>query len=154
MYFEIKDLKNINKVSYLKEFLPTHDRYQAINFNNIDFYNFEKYTKNTIEFRSPNATTEEVVWQNNINTLSKLLLTSAGNLIDTEYLDYKLENEFISPSSEYFLYNEINLKNALEFVDIIFDNNLDKVYFLRQYLKEFQKTYCYESAVTSKKFVR
>ena len=34
-------------------------------------------------------------------------------------------------------YNEINLKKAIELGDLIFDNNLDKVYFLRQYIKSF-----------------
>lgn len=33
------------------------------------------------------------------------------------------------------LYGEIFLPEALEFSDMIFDNNLDKVYFLKQYLK-------------------
>ena len=30
------------------------------------------------------------------------------------------------------------LKKAIELGDLIFDNNLDKVYFLRQYLKSFE----------------
>lgn len=37
------------------------------------------------------------------------------------------------------MYNRINLPLALELVDMIFDNNLDKVYFLRQYLKNYQE---------------
>ena len=36
------------------------------------------------------------------------------------------------------LYDEIYLDQALELADILFDNNLDKVYFLRQYLKPFK----------------
>ena len=50
-------------------------------------------------------------------------------------------------------YNEtINLKQALEFCDLIFTNNLDKVYFLKQYLKSFKiRTEPYYKA---KKFTR
>lgn len=36
------------------------------------------------------------------------------------------------------LYDEIYLEQALELCDMIFSNNFDKVYFLRQYLKSFQ----------------
>lgn len=35
-------------------------------------------------------------------------------------------------------YDEIYLEQALELCDMIFTNNFDKVYFLRQYLKSFQ----------------
>ncbi len=59
-------------------------------------------------------------------------------LIDEEFLDYKLENNRIS-ATELNMYNRINLPLALELVDMIFDNNLDKVYFLRQYLKNYQE---------------
>ena len=31
------------------------------------------------------------------------------------------------------------LEQAVELADLIFDNNLDKVYFLRQYIKSFEK---------------
>lgn len=31
---------------------------------------------------------------------------------------------------------DINIPKALEFVDLIFDNNIDKEYFLTQYLKK------------------
>ena len=38
-------------------------------------------------------------------------------------------------SNDRFDYNKIYLDSALELSDIIFDNNLDKLYFLRQYVK-------------------
>ena len=44
-------------------------------------------------------------------------------------------NKFKKQSS--LEYNSINLNKAIELADLIFDNNLDKVYFLRQYLKNF-----------------
>ena len=46
----------------------------------------------------------------------------------------KVEN-IISNISAYSL---VYMEQVLEFVDLIFDNNLDKIYFLRQYLKSFK----------------
>ena len=46
-------------------------------------------------------------------------------------------------------YDEIYLEQALELCDMLFTNNLDKVYFLKQYLKSFQvleKNYDYAKA--------
>lgn len=37
-------------------------------------------------------------------------------------------------------YNKIYLEQALEFADLIFNNNIDKIYFLRQYLKSFESS--------------
>ena len=52
------------------------------------------------------------------------------------------------------MHDEVNLQNVLEFVDLVFDNNLDKIYFLRQYLKDFQNGYKINSAVKAKSFVK
>ena len=35
-------------------------------------------------------------------------------------------------------YSNVFLEEALELCDMIFDNNLDKIYFLRQYLKYYE----------------
>ena len=53
-----------------------------------------------------------------------------------------------------YLYNEINLKDVLEFVDLIFDNNLDKLNFLRQYIGDFRGMYEVERNVYKRKFTR
>ena len=42
--------------------------------------------------------------------------------------------------------NKIYIDDALEFVDLIFDNNMDKIYFLRQYIKSFEVSDEYERA--------
>ena len=147
-------------------------KYTAINFYNVDYnYPDEQYEKNTIEFRSPNATTNAIIWQNNINAFTKMLLSARNKNIDEDFLDYKLAHDFVPfrenryeynefwqmnvpiPGNEY-TYNVINLKSVLEFVDLVFDNNLDKVYFLRQYLKDFQDGYNLKAATKAKKFTR
>ena len=135
--------------------LPTNDRYVALNFRNVDFYNpGNRYKKNTLEFRSPNATTNAVVWQNNINAFAKMLVASRDKVMDEEFLDYKLKHEYLPYSGNEYMYNDVSLKNVLEFVDLVFDNNLDKIYFLRQYLKDFQENYGIKTAVVAKKFVK
>ena len=48
--------------------------------------------------------------------------------LDEYFLDYKLEKE----PDKFTL-----LPKALELADIIFDNDLDKMYFLKQYKKDF-----------------
>ena len=48
--------------------------------------------------------------------------------LDEYFLDYKLEKE----PDKFAL-----LPKALELSDIIFDNDLDKMYFLKQYKKDF-----------------
>lgn len=74
--------------------------------------------------------------------------------MNEDFLDYKLDQDFKPFRGNEYLYDEINLKNALEFVDLVFDNNLDKVYFLRQYLKNFQDNGGLKKTVMAKRFVR
>lgn len=132
--------------------IPNHSRYQALNLCNIPFTILETQKKliNTIEFRFPNASSSEVIWQNNINAFAKMLLTAKNKLIDEEFLDYKIEES----KDEYINYDFIDLKGALEFVDLVFDNNLDKTYFLRQYFKNYQENYNKNRLVRAKKFIK
>lgn len=128
----------------------------ALNFDNADFYDdFVKYDDNTLEYRGYNGCKNAVIWQNNINASTKMQVASKNKMMNEDFLDYKLEYEFNFYSrNNAYLYNEINLKNALEFCDLVFDNNLDKIYFLRQYLKSFQDNYGLKEAVKAKMFVR
>ena len=48
--------------------------------------------------------------------------------------------------------NDIYLDEALELCDLIFNNNFDKVYFLRQYLKSFEINRKYN--IKTENFVR
>ena len=50
----------------------------------------------------------------------------------------KRRRENIDKYSYLEWYEEIYLDQSLELADMLFDNNLDKIYFLRQYLKSFQ----------------
>lgn len=150
--FIIDRQSDLVKISH---YLPRFDRYHAINFSNVLFYSpNDNSVKNTIEFRSPNATTNAIIWQNNINMFAKILMSSKRKKIDVDYLNYELKYDFISYKGNEYMYNTINLKKALEFVDLVFDNNLDKVYFLRQYIKNYQDGYGLQNTVKAKKFTR
>lgn len=151
-------IKNLNSSDLLIDVLlelPVNKKNLALSFYNVKLCSSKTVMqRNTIEFRSPNATTNEVIWQNNINTFTKMLVSAKNKTIDEDFLNYKLNNEYLSYRENEYMYSEVNLKNALEFVDLTFNNNLDKVYFLRQYLKDFQENYGVKKTIAAKKFVR
>lgn len=124
----------------------------AINFLNVNnLESFDHY--NTIEFRCPNATLNPVIWQNNLNLFTKLIMRCKSE-VDSLLID-KRHDELVKNGipDNLKLYNEtINLRQALEFCDLIFTNNLDKVYFLKQYLKSFKISI--EPYYRAKKFTR
>ncbi len=130
-----------------------HTKYGAINFGHVQGYSMDKMTTgSTVELRCPNGTSEEVIWQNNINAYAKMQESCRKQLIDEDYLDYKIR--FFEEKKDKFYQNEVILKTALEFVDLVFDNNLDKMYFLRQYIKNFQSGADAREAVFAKSFIK
>ena len=104
-------LNKINQAKYLYEieWILPYERNGAVNFNNIDFSPYPSREKQTIEFRSPNSSTNPTIWQNNINTFSKILVSSKEHVMDEAFLDYKLKNELDNLIERYN-----NLKNILE----------------------------------------
>lgn len=135
---DYKSLKDNH--SSLESIISTisHQRCQAVNFKNVSKKNCNDfYTNNTIEFRCPNGSLDPAIWQNNVNLFVNILLYSKSSNYDDNVIQNRRninEDKF----SDLKWYNEIYLQQALEFCDLIFSNNFDKVYFLRQYLKSFQ----------------
>ena len=88
--------------------------------------------KNTIEVRCPNGTLNAKVWQNNINFFIKLLLYSASSYYDKDLIDKKIKDY----KYKYLIdYSDIYFGDAEELMNLIFDSDDDKLYFLNQYLK-------------------
>ena len=113
-------------------------RYNCVNLSNI--YDFDKYRSyNTIEFRSANGTIDPVIWQNLINLYCHLLMYARNHLFDLDKI-MKKEKELKFPMFEYDNYKYLDIIGACELSDLIFNDNLDKVYFLRQYLKNNVET--------------
>ncbi len=122
--------KIISKLSF--------SRYQAVNFKNVSVYNCNSIMeKNTIEFRCPNGSLNSAIWQNNVNFFVKLL-TYSRNISFNDDLVQKRHQLNLNRFSDLKWYDEIYLEQALELCDMVFTNNFDKVYFLRQYLKSFE----------------
>ena len=108
-------------------------KYSAVNLEEVkDADKFAEY--NTIEFRNPNGTLEPIVWQNYVNLLTKLLKYCKSDNFNNDIID-KRNILNLSDAVNYRNYSLINIEQAIELSDLIFDKNIDKIYFLRQYLK-------------------
>lgn len=112
---------------------------QVITGEGISFKKFrsnEEDIGNTIEIRCPNGTLDPIIWQNNINFFTRLLLSSHEDKCDEELLDYLLRKK---EKHEYELSNfdKTDLKKAILLSDMIYDDEVHKLLFLKQYLKLF-----------------
>lgn len=127
VYYDIDDvIKGLNVV-----------KYKAINFVNVKNPKQVEY-KNTIEVRHPNGTKNSIIWQNNDLLILRTMLYAKSPDFDREtILRRKRINERQGISFE--RYSEFQLDTALEFADLIYTNNLDKIYFLNQYIKPKKK---------------
>lgn len=130
-YYSKKDYENyfeiLNKINF--------DKFLCVNFKNFKDGSKER-KNNTIEFRCPNGTLDEVVWQNNLNLFVHILEYCKSNGFNDEIINRrKYLNKNVIYNLDY--YNRIDVEMALEFADLIFTSNLDKVYFLRQYIKNY-----------------
>lgn len=127
-------IRNVYKVNVYKSLEEiknaTIDRYYGINFKNAK--NFELGDKNTIEIRCPNASLNPIILQNNVNVILKMIEKCNDDNFDIEDTNTQEYNY-----REIYTYENIDYENAIEFSELIFDNNLDKLYFLRQYFKDF-----------------
>lgn len=125
---------------------------QSVNLEAF-FHDYTTLKKdNTIEFRFPNGTLNPIIWQNNINVFTKMMLYIKNGYVNQEILDarivnnHKLKSIILQQTTSKHLfpfellnieqYENIDLEQALEFSDLIFDNNLDKLYFMKQYFKD------------------
>lgn len=147
-----KNKRRINKSNCFEELLdviPFFDKNQSICFKNLDFEGYYEFY-NTIEFRFPNSSSEEVIWQNNINVLGKLLMYACSESFDKHLVDYRL---FVLDQSRFNkrMYESLQLDLALEFADLIFTDTLDKVNFLKQYYKLYRED---NNKIHAKKFVK
>lgn len=110
-------------------------RSQVINFNHVDIDSDFRFG-NTIEFRGGMGTLDCVIWQNYINFYLSFIKYCKSDSFNHDIVDkrYSCVNDKFCNLR---FYNEIYIEQALEFVDMIFDSNIDKIYFLRQYFKSF-----------------
>lgn len=120
----------------------------AVNFGNVSKGDYDKFCSyNTIEFRCPNGSLNPAIWQNNVNFFVKLLIYSRNSSFNDDLVQQRYQLN-LGKHVDLKWYDEIYLEQALELCDMVFTNNFDKVYFLRQYLKSFE--ICKENEVYPK----
>lgn len=130
--------KDVNKLFELvddKFFIYTDQKYLGVSFFHVK--NRDIKEKNTIEFRSPNSSKNPIIHQNNINLLVKTLSYCKSSSFNDDIVSKRLISN-CDYNLNLDLYNEIYLQQALELADLLFKNNKDKVYFLRQYFKSYE----------------
>lgn len=131
-------LLNKNKINIknIHEYFPDYKR-SAIDFTRTYDLRREKRC-NTIEFRCPNGTLDYIIWQNNINFFIKLLsrCNKGGNfdIIDKYIKEQKFATGNLND------YQKINIDKAIVLSDFIFNKEEDKKNFLKQYIKNNQKS--------------
>ena len=109
---------------------------------------FSYNVSNTIEFRSPTLTLNPIIWQNNVNLITKLLLSASSANFDDELLDYAFNLE----KNKTLIGDSYSDEKAFELCDLVFDNDFDKYCFLRQYYKDFDNPAKKEAMAKSKPF--
>lgn len=132
-YNILLNMNDISNIELIKWFFYC-DKTYSINFLNITSFSEPKY-KNTVEFRAANGSLDPIIWQNYLNLYIKMVQYCKSKTFNKELVMnriYKVQNDF----SKLKTYRKIYLEQALEFCDLIFDNNQDKIYFLRQYIKD------------------
>ena len=145
-YYDEKKIMPTREYNFQDNFTET--RYHAINFGNIsDYESFAEY--NTIEFRLANGTLNPIIWQNLINFYISLLAYAKSNNFDKDTI-LKRDNKR-DYNSKLHTYNKLYYEEAIELCDLIFNKNIDKIYFLRQYMKDKEVSY-HPTLVKSKKF--
>lgn len=130
-YNEYKNNLLVPREEIIKKVTVTRNRGVSLKY----LLSYERPDINTIEFRCPNGTLNPIIWQNNTSLFVKLLEYSKNPNFDNNTIQIrhkKRENIY----SKLNKYNIIYLKDALELSDLIFKNNLDKIYFLKQYIKK------------------
>ena len=134
----------------------------AFNFRNFNFAKFifpslGDIENDHMEFRNFNSA-DPIVVQNNIDLCTHILLAVIEGRIDEEYVlaeyeKYKkkrynfdyfcgvLDSATTGPQYNRLLngFNKVKMDKALKLADMIFDSDISKYYFLKQYLKLYSK---------------
>ena len=121
-------------ILHLKGMLQISDSAAVEAFSNQKRYGiaFKYLSKNLIEFRTPNMTSDPIYWQNYINTFYHLLSCSVKSKYDKQEVD-----RYIEEYSKIFILESYEMQReekAKKFVKTIFESTVDKSNFMHQYL--------------------
>lgn len=148
----------LDRMEFLKNFINDDARKLVINAfpkeikpgflkkNGLSFYkmldklDYSKYEyDNVVEIRTPISTLDTIIWQNYVNFFVHLLLYCKSDKYDDDILE-KRKNKINNIVLDINNYDYIYVEQALELCDMIFNNNRDKIYFLKQYIKGFDES--------------
>lgn len=118
----LKGALSIGMVSAVEMF-SDNKRY-GVSFKNDD--------RGLVEFRTPNATSNPILWQNYITMFYYLLEFSTSNKYNNEEV-----NKYIEEFHKFYLLEGYELEKrdkALKFSNMLFTNSVDRVLFMHQYL--------------------
>ena len=112
-------------------------------FTNMKKYGLNlKTAKKLVEFRTPNGNTNYELWLNYVNTFYHILKTVKNGRYDKELVDDYIVNYNKYKDETFTLFNHdfnLDMDKCLEFVNLIFDDDMDKIYFLKQLLTTKQE---------------
>lgn len=147
-----------------RDFVASELRFRPVfNFRDFDFNKLQygiagdlPSSADHFEVRCFNGTLKPEIAQNNINLITKIVVAVVEGNIDKDYInaEYKrykkkrynfdrfcamldTEEEIAQYNRLLDGFNKVKMEKALKLADMIFDNELDKYYFLKQYLKLF-----------------
>lgn len=118
----LKGIKQYDNTYILELF--TNNKRHGISFKNIP--------KDLIEFRTPNMTSNPILWQNYITFFYYLLDYVKNNKINMKEIDEYIDNFYKMFILEYYSLEKKD--KAIELTKKIFSKNIDKIHFMHQYL--------------------
>ncbi len=119
----LKDRLNRFDDDYILESYSDNKRYGVV---------FKTKDPGLIEFRTPNATSNPILWQNYITAFYYLVKLTLDRRITNKQLDEYINNF----NKTYVLesYEQLREEKALELAKRMFPKKLDEIYFMHQYL--------------------
>lgn len=109
------------------------NEYKKLMTNQIPFYYEEQLNTpiSIIEFRTPNGTDNAVLWQNYINTFYFIMAYVNSDSFDSERFKNSWQSQRVYQIDSYEV---LNMEKAIAFANLIFEEDIDKIYFLKQYI--------------------
>lgn len=114
-----------------KHFSREISRYRLSSLSFRDFFRDD----GTIEFRNPDGTLDILLWQVRVLFFGHFLLSVKNEANDFDMIERMIR----SYNAEHYTFQncaKLQLDKALTLADFIFDNNLDKAFFLKTYMKD------------------
>lgn len=161
-------------IKQFNSFNNNDNKYRAVfNFRCFDIEKLLGYYKcnDHMEVRCFNGTLDKEIAQNNINLVASIVNAVASDRIDSQYID-TLYYQYINLTYNYDCYvanldardcdsynrllasyRMLDLNKALKLADMVFVDDRDKLYFLKQYLKLFNKNEEYVNNLLKQKEV-